>query len=212
MQQERRLKVYEQLKEAAYLLVAQGAPGSIARELNDENPVIPLGLDIDSDVATAALLGWSEQDSGYEPSLWMASIERREGDWVPYGLAGGLPPFDYPLADRRPCSPEGVYIRLYMGPDLEDGFGQRPGPAWLSAALQVTAEVDSVRVGDRVLDVPFHGYVPIAVRDPETALVTAFGDGARLDTLDLRRGAGDLYRELHRRDPDGWPFKADHRP
>ena len=207
MQQDR-LTVNKQLREAAYLLAARGPQSSVARELDDENPVIPLGIDIDVDVAAAALLGWSEQDSGYEPSLWMASIDQQDGDWVPYGLSGGLSPFDYPLADRRPCSREGLYIRLYLGPNLENGFGPQPGPAWLSAALQVTAEVDSVRVGDRVLDVPFHGYVPIAVRDPENAVVTAFGNGSLVDTLDLRRGASELYRELRRRDLDEWPFKA----
>ena len=207
MQQDR-LKLNEQLREAAYLLAVQGPPGSVARELDDENPVIPLGIDIDDDVATAALLGWSEQDSGYEPSLWMASIDQQDGDWLPYGMSGGLPPFDYPLADRRPSSREGLHMRLYMGPNLEHGLGPRPGPQWLSAALQVTAEVDSIRVGDRVLEVPFHGYVPIAVRDPENAVVTAFGDGSQLDTLDLRRGASALYRDLRRRDPDEWPFKA----
>jgi hypothetical protein len=197
-----RTRLTAQLREASYLLAIQGPPGAIAHELDDENPVIPLGIDIDTDVATAALLGWSEQDSGYEPSLWTATIEQQEGDWVPCGLAGGLRPSDYPLADRRACARGGIHIRLYMGPDLEHGFGRRPGPAWLSAALQVTAEVDSIRVGDRLLEVPFHGHIPIAVRDPENAVVTAFGDGSQLDTLDLRRGAPDLCRELRRRDPD----------
>ena len=151
-----RARLSERLRETAYLLTVQSPPRSIARELDDENPVIPLGIDIDHDVATAALLGWSEQDSGYEPSLWIASVEQQEGDWVPYGLAGGLPPSNYPLADRRACSAEGLHLRLYMG--------------------------------------------------PENAVVTAFGNGSPLDTLDLRRGAHDLYRELRRRDPDGWPF------
>jgi len=208
-----RARLTEQLRDASYLLAVQGMPGSSARELDDENPVIPLGIHIDQNVATAALLGWSEQDSGYEPSLWTASIEQQEGDWVPYGLAGGLPPSDYPLADRRSCPRDGPRIRLYMGPNPEHGLGRRPGPAWLSAALQVTAEVDSIRVGTAsFLEVPFHGYVPIAVRNLENAVVTAFGDGSQLDTLDLRRGANDLYRELRRRDPDGWPFKVRPRP
>jgi hypothetical protein len=198
----------KQLREAAYLLAVQGLPGSVARGLNDGSPVIPLGIDIDTNVATAALLSWSGQDSGYEPSLWMASIDQQDGDWVPYGLSGGLSPSYYPLADRPACSREGLHLRLYMGPNLEHGFGPLSTPAWISAALQVTAEVDSIRVGDRVLEVPFHGYVPIAVRDPANAVVTAFGDGAQLDTLDLRREASDLYREQRHRDPDGWPFKV----
>ena len=207
-----RLKVNGQLRNAAYQLAVQGRPGSVARELDDENPVIPLGIDIDADVATAALLGWSEQDSGFEPSLWTASLEQQEGDWFPYGMSGGWPPDSYPLADRPASSREGLYIRLYMGPGLEHSLELRPSPAWLSAALQVTAEVDSIRVGDRVLEVPFHGYIPIAVKHPENAVVTAFGDGVPLETLDLRRDASDLYRELRRRDPDSWPFKARPRP
>lgn len=198
----RRLR--EQLKDVSYLLAVQGPPGAIARQLDDENPVIPLGIDIDRDVAAASLLSWSEQDSGWEPSLWLTSMERREGDWIRYGLAGGMPPSDYPLTDRRASSSQGPCIRLYYGPDREEGSG--PGPAWISAAVQVTAEVDRIRVGGRDLEVPFHGYVPVVVRDLENAVVTAFGDGSQLDTLDLRRDAGDLYRELRRRDPDSWPF------
>lgn len=202
----------QHLRDASYLLAAHGPAGSAVRELDEENPVIPLGIDIDQDVATAALLGWSEQDSGYRPSLWTASIEQHEGDWVPYGLAGGLPPSEYPLTDRPACSREGLHIRLYAGPNPEHGSGRRSGPVWLSAALRVTAEVDRIRVGDRVLEVPFHGYVPVAVRNLENAVVTAFGDGSQLDTLDLRRGTRDLYRELRRRDPDGWPFRVRPRP
>jgi len=136
-----RARLTEQLRDASYLLAVQGMLGSSARELDDENPVIPLGIHIDQNVATAALLGWSEQDSGYEPSLWTASIEQREGDWVPYGLAGGVPPSDYPLADRPSCSQDGPHIRLYMGPNPEHELGRRPGPAWLSAALQVAASL-----------------------------------------------------------------------
>jgi hypothetical protein len=199
-------KLREQLRAVSCLLAAQGLPASTARELDDDNPVIPLGIDVDRDVATAALLSWSEQDSGWVPTLWTASIDQSEGDWIPYGLAGGLAPSDYPLTDRRASAPEGLHLRLYSLPSREQGSGRRPGPAWLSAAVQVTAEVDRIRVGERVLEVPFHGYVPIAVRDPENAVVTAFGNGSQLDTLDLRRDASDLSRELRRRDPDGWPF------
>lgn len=201
-----RHRLNEQLRSAARLLAARGLPASIARELDDENPVIPLGIDIDHDVATAALLGWSEQDSGYRPSLWTASIQQLDGDWVPYALGGGLPPSDYPLADRPASSQEGLHIRLYDGPNPERGPRRRSGPAWLSAAVQITAEVDRIQVGERVLEVPFHGYVPIAVRVRGSAVVTAFGDGLQLDTLDLRQAPLDLHRELRRRDPDGWPF------
>jgi len=37
--------------------------------------------------------------------------------------------------------------------------------------------------------------------------VTAIGrDGSVLEAIELRRGQ-DLFRELRRRDPDGWPFR-----
>ena len=199
-------EVNEQLMVAGRRLATQGMPGHIARELTAENPVIALSIDIDRDAAAAALLSWSEQDSGWQPDLYLATLERHDGDWVHCGQAGGPPPADYPLAYRRSC-PEGLHIRLYHGPDAGHGLEPRRRSAWLSAALLVSAEVDSVRVGERVLEVPFHGYLPIVVRDPANAVITAFGDGSQLQTLDLRRGASDLYREQRHRDRQAWPFQ-----
>ena len=66
--------------------------------------------------------------------------------------------------------------------------------------LQVTAEVDSVRVGGRSLGVPFHGYVAVVARGGRSAVITAVGrDGSPLETLDFGRGASALYAEQSRR-------------
>ncbi len=198
-------EVNEQLMVACRRLATQGLRGPIARELTAGDPVIALAIDTDRDVAAAALLSWSERDSGWQPDLYLATLERHDGEWVHCGQAGGPPPADYPLAHRRSC-PEG-HIRLYHGPDVGHGLEPRRRPAWLSAAMLVSAEVDSVRVGERILEVPFHGYLAIAVRDPANAMITAFGDSSQLQTLDLRRGSADLYREQRRRDPQAWPFQ-----
>ena len=78
--------------------------------------------------------------------------------------------------------------------------GARGGRAWLSAALQVSAEVRRVHVGDRELDIPFHGHIAVTARDPRNAIVTATShDGTTLGTLDLARDPRTLYREQTRR-------------
>jgi hypothetical protein len=197
---------------AAFQMATEGVPAATARQLDDQNPVIPLAIDVDGDVALATLLSWSEQDSGYEPSLCNAILVQRDDGWCPTGLSAGLPPCDYPLTARRPASTPGLHIRLY------ERDGEEPGPEaprsrkpWLAAALLVTAEVEALRVGDRPRTVPFHGYVPIAARNPAEAVVTAIGDdGSVLETIDLRRDSSELFRELRHREPHAWPFKIDH--
>jgi hypothetical protein len=65
-----------------------------------------------------------------------------------------------------------------------------------------------VRIGERHRPVPFHGYLPVVVRDRARAVVAAIsGNGSVLETIDLRRESSDFYRELRHRDPDGWPLK-----
>jgi hypothetical protein len=89
--------------------------------------------------------------------------------------------------------------------------GSRIRKRWVAAAIQVTSQVHALRIGDRQRAIPFHGYVPIAVRDPATAVVTGIGDdGSALGTIDLRRGSSELFSELRHRDPDAWPFKISH--
>jgi hypothetical protein len=197
------------IKDAAVRMLDEGVPTNTASRLDDQNPVIPLAVDVDGEVAMATLLSWSEQSSGYEPSLCGVSLFELDDGWCPTGLSSGVPPRDYPLAARRPAAPAGLHVRLYdLGSEeYEPGISQSREPR-LTAALLASAEVESVSVSGRARTVPFHGYVPIAVRNPAEAVVTAVSrDGTVLETLDLRRHALDLFRELRQRDPDGWPFK-----
>jgi hypothetical protein len=178
---------------------------SIPRRLDDENPVIPLAVDVDDDVAIITLLSWSEQNSGWKPSLWNATLVEHEGDWHCANASGSLPPRDYPLAARRPADQTGLHIRIYEAGPQHTGTGDK---RWLSAAIHVTAEVETLRIGDRDRPVPFHGYLPVVVRDRAQAVVAALsGDGSVLETIDLRRRPSDFYRELRLHDPDGWPLK-----
>jgi hypothetical protein len=198
-------KLRELIMQAAFLAVTESMPSTIARELTDENPVIPLDVDVDGDVAMATLLTWSEQDSGWEPSLENADLLRRSGRWDSIACSGGMRPRDYPLTSRRPADPPGLHLRVYeAGPQRGPSGGKR----WLTAALLVSAEVETLRVGDRERAVPFHGYMPVVVRNPAQATVAALSsDGSVLETIDLRHDSSGIFRELLHRDPDGWPFK-----
>lgn len=191
--------------EVADRALTEGVPTSIPRQLDDENSVIPLAVDVDGDVAIVTLLSWSEQESGWEPSLWNATLLQHEGDWHRANASGGLPPRDYPLAARRPAGPAGLHVRIYEAGPQQSMSGDK---SWLSASIHVTAEVETLRIGDRDRPVPFHGYLPVVARNPAHAVAAAIGpDGSVLGMIDLRREPSDLYRELQRRDPDGWPLK-----
>jgi hypothetical protein len=122
--------------------LTEGVPTSSPRRLDDENPVIPLAVDVDGDVAVVTLLSWSEQNSGWEPSLWDATLVGHDGDWYRAFASGGLPPRDYPLAARRPADPAGLHIRVYGAGPQQSLSGDK---SWLSAAIHVTAEVETVR-------------------------------------------------------------------
>jgi len=189
--------------EAADRAATEGVPPANARQLDDAHPVVPLAVDIDGDAALVTLLTWTEQDSGWEPSLWNQDLVKQEDSWLPPTGGGGARPRDYPLTDRRPADPPGLHIRVY-----EAGPRRREGKAWRAAALQVSAEVETLRIQGRDRAVPFHGYVPVVARKLADCIVAAIGsDGSVLETIDLRRDPSDLYRELRHRDPDAWPFK-----
>jgi hypothetical protein len=193
------------LRDAVMHFAATGTSGDVKRTLDSKQSVIPLSIDFDGDVAAAALLGWSEQDSGLEPTLWKADLERRRGDWVNLGFSGGLPPESYPLTDREPAMNAGRHIRLWAGPDSIPVEHPR-SPGWRSAAIKLSAEVDQVRVGDRIIRVPFHGYVAVAIRQGQPAVATALSGDRPVASIDLGRGAGELYRRMRHQAPGGWPL------
>jgi hypothetical protein len=192
------------LIEAAEQAVSEGVPPGMSRRLDDEHPVIPLAADADGDVAMVTLLTWTDQDSGRQPGLWNQDLLKHNDGWHPVSGSGGRAPRDYPLTARRPAAPPGLHIRVYEAGPQQSMNGDK---TWLTAALYVTAEVETLRVGDRQRPVPFHGYLPVVVRNRAEAVVAAIAsDGSVLETIDLRSEAADLYRALIRRDPGGWPF------
>jgi hypothetical protein len=200
-----RRSLSELIMDAADRAVTEGVPEAIARQLDDDNLVIPLAVDIDGDVAMATLLTWTEQNSGWEPGLFNGNLVKRKGEWFLATRSSGAAPRDYPLADRRPADPPGLHIRVYDAGAERSSSG---GKSWLKAAIHVTAEVETLRIGSRHRTVPFHGYLPVVVRNPAEAVIEAVGSGGSvLETIDLRRDPSDLYRELRQRVPDAWPFK-----
>jgi hypothetical protein len=86
------------------------------------------------------------------------------------------------------------------------GTQPEPPPKWRAAAIKVSGEVDTIKIGDRLISVPFHGYLPITIRQGQPGTVTALADGRRVDSINLSRGAGELSRPRRRRGPDRWPF------
>lgn len=200
-----RRRLSELIMDAADRAVTEGMPEAIARQLDDNNLVIPLAVDIDGDVAMATLLTWTEQNSGWEPGLCNARLVKRKDDWFLATRSGGAAPRDYPLANRQPADPPGLHIRVYEAGAQNGSSG---GKSWLMAAIHVTAEVETLRIGSRHRAVPFHGYLPVVVRNSAEAVIAAVGsDGSVLETIDLRRDPSDLYRELRHRVPDAWPFR-----
>jgi hypothetical protein len=196
---------WPELYAASRALLDQGLPDSVPRELSAEHPFIPLGVDIDEDVAVAAFLA-APPDEGPVPSLWKVTFEEYQGEWHRRGAQGGAGIPDYPLRDRGPIASQRLYVRQWLGPD-PDGpdSGAHHDMVWLTAVLQASAEVDLLRLGDRELDVPFHGYVAVAARDQRKAVLTAIGrDGSALEALDLGRGARAIYLDQQRR-LDGEP-------
>jgi hypothetical protein len=98
------------LRDVSYQVVAGAIPALVPLVLSEEHLVIALSAGIDGDVATAVLLGWPVQDGGLVPVLWTAALDRHDGDWFVRGLAGGLPPADYPL------SPSATRVATLPGP------------------------------------------------------------------------------------------------
>jgi len=164
----------------------------IVRELDDEHDVIPLAIDTDRSVAAIAVAAWAEQTSGRKPGLWKVSLTGSPGRWTSLSSGGGGPLLNYPLEHRRPVGGHGLHVRLCLGPDPEPGSPSEIKNEWISSILQVTAEVDRVQVGARTIEVPFHGYVAVAIRAAERVITAIDSSGSPLQSMDLNRR--DLFR------------------
>jgi len=91
--------VDEELYVAAEALLLQGLPGTVSRELDDENRIIPLAFDIDHDMAVTAFLCWLLEDEGPMPGLEMVTAFRDHGAWVAVGSSAG------PASEPAPARP-----------------------------------------------------------------------------------------------------------
>jgi hypothetical protein len=197
--------VDEELYVAAEALLVQGLPGTVSRELDDENRIIPLAFDIDQDTAVTAFLCWLLDDEGPMPGLEMVTAFRHQGAWVAAGSSACSFP-EYPLRDRRPAPQPGRHLSLCLHSSEHHAWRRRPERRY--AVLRVTAEVDRIAVGARVLDVPFHGFVTVTARTRRTSVVTALGrDGSALQTLDISRDPLKVFTEQDRGVSDGRPAR-----
>jgi hypothetical protein len=192
----------DELLAASQTLLRQGLPGAVPKELDDEHRFIPLGVDINEDVAATAFLRWlpSGTPAG-GPSLQTSEFHQRDGNWV--YLGGGVAHFrEYPLADRRPAARQRSYLRVSSyGQTCRDephrfGWGAR---YVRHAVLKAAAEVLWLQVGAQLRDVPFHGYALVvwATRRGPSVIALA-ADGSPLASLQPSR---DPFEIRHRQLP-----------
>ena len=185
-------------------LLQKGLPGAVPRELDDEHRFIPLGVDINGDVAaTVFIRRLTRGVMAGRPGLEKSVFQRRDGNWV--YLGGGAGPFEeYPLADRLPAAGPGGYLRAigygqaYLKEPRRFPWGARYA---FHAVLRASAEVHRLQAGDRVLDLPFHGHAVLAwpgQRGP--AVIALASDGSQRASMDLRR---DPFKAGRRRLPVG---------
>jgi hypothetical protein len=192
----------DELLAACRELLQQGLPSAVPRELDDEHRFIPLGVDINGDVAATAFIRRLPRGAmAGRPGMENSIFQQRDGNWV--YLGGGAGHFeDYPLAERFPAAGQGSYLRAvgygqtYLKEPRRFPWGARYA---FDAVLRVSAEVCRLQVGGRVLNVPFHGHAVLiwpGRRGP--AVIALASDGTRQASLGLSR---DPLEVRHRRVP-----------
>jgi hypothetical protein len=169
-------------------LLRDGLPETAQASPDDGREFVPLGLDVDGDIAVVTFL----RKQGDLPSAIPAFIEgwtfhKRDGEWLELGGAGGSAP-DKPLA-RRSADELGCHLLRYgTGKTVRNANRLLPwGAKWVSQArLWVSSEVADLRVGDRLLNVPAHGHAVVVWGARRAPVVEALSeDGTVLDTLRL---------------------------
>ncbi|MBE1605036.1 hypothetical protein [Actinopolymorpha pittospori] len=182
---------------ACQKVLHDGLPESVPAELDDQHPFIPLGVDIDGDVAAVALVvRWMEGPMAGRPGIQKYAFRRCGGEWVYLGGGGGNV-HDYPLRNRRPAGEQrGGYLRpCSLGQSLRDRDRIHPPEAsWVfSAELQASIEVERVQIDHRTLPVPFHGHVLVVWSTPKPPPLTALAaDGTPLASVDLTDPASSV--------------------
>ncbi|MFB4311835.1 hypothetical protein [Actinomadura sp. GTD37] len=173
-----------EVHEECMRLLRDGLPVPAPAAFQDGRDFLPLGLDMDGDVAVVTFLHqWGDASAFIEG--W--TFHRRDGEWRELGGAGGSAPAE-PLA-RRSSGEMGRHLLKYgSGRTVRNSNRLLPwGAKWVNEArLRASAEVARVRVGNRILDVPEHGHVVVVWGARRGPVVEALaGDGSVLDAMDL---------------------------
>ena len=174
-----------EVREECLRLLRDGLPDPAPAPSDQGRDFLPLGLDMDGDVAVVTFLHKDAPGTAAFIEGW--TFHRRDGEWRELGGAGGSAP-EEPLA-RRSSGEMGRHLLKYgSGRTVRNANRVLPwGAKWVNEArLRVSAEVDQVRVGQRLLDVPAHGHVAVVWGARRGPLVEALAaDGSVLDELNL---------------------------
>lgn len=177
-----------EVHEECMRLLRDGLPVPPPAAFAEGRDFLPLGLDMDGDVAVVTFLHQWGEASGYIEG-W--TFHRRDGEWRELGGGGGSAP-DEPLT-RRSLGEMGRHLLKYgSGRTVRNSNRLLPWGAKFvnEARLRASAEVARVRVGKRILDVPAHGHVVVVWGARQGPAVEALAaDGSVLDVLDLSRPA-----------------------
>ena len=182
----------DELIAASLELLRHGLPGMVPRELSGEQRLIPLSVDVNSDVAvTVFVRGLRRGPLARTPGIEEAQFQRRDGTWAYLGGGASGPFDDYPLSDRPPAASQQGYLRAHgFGQVSLKGARRFPWPDRYAcdATLRASAEVHQLQAGTPVLSVPFHGYTVLTWVNRRGPTVHALaGDGTRLGSMDLSR-------------------------
>lgn len=175
-----------EVHEECMRLLRDGLPVPAPAAFEEGRDFLPLGLDMDGDVAVVTFLHQWGRRVRVHRGLDVPSPRRRVAR---AGRCRRVGPAE-PLA-RRSSGEMGRHLLKYgSGRTVRNSNRLLPwGAKWVNEArLRASAEVVRVRVGKRILDVPEHGHVVVvwgARRGPVVEALAA--DGSVLDALDLDR-------------------------
>ncbi|MFC4052293.1 hypothetical protein ACFOY4_21630 [Actinomadura syzygii] len=183
---------HHEVREECLRLLRDGLPDPAPAAFDDGRGFLPLGLDMDGDVAVVTLLhNLGDPASGPGAFIEGFTFHRRDGEWMELGGGGGSAPDD--ALARRSSGEMGRHLLKYgSGRTVRNAGRLLPwGAKWVNEArLRASAEVARIRVGTRLMDVPEHGHVAVVWGSRQGPVVEALAaDGSVLDTLDLGRQA-----------------------
>lgn len=176
-----------EVHEECLRLLREGMPDPAPDAFDADRDFLPLGTDMDGDVAVVTFLHRPGGAPHAAPFIEGWTFHRRDGEWMSLGGGGGSAPAE-PLTRRSAPELGGHLERYGSGRTVRNANRLLPwGAKWVNQArLRASSEVARIRVGKRTLLVPAHGHVVVvwaARRGP--VLEALAGDGSVLDSLDL---------------------------